>query len=496
MTATTSAPDTASAGRPGSRPGLPRSRLECRRAPAASWCSPDRGPRTRPRGRLPRTPCPARHHVARSDDARCASRASRSGAGRRPRLDDRAPGAGAKEAPGRVRVRRHPCVGGPDRACSPHNARAHRRRRRAGHPAARTSLLSCRRPRSVRCGQAPPRRGSSRARPCHASDAEWQSRTTAGRSGGRPAGHLRGGEDSRDPRPTTLPKRAPRPSAASSRRSAPTSSWTRSSRTSSTSSRSLFGTDVEALWLLNPGRHPLQLAAHHDLRAGPDRRRRPVDQRGPRHRPARDQRAALDRPRPPRDRRRTSPTIYVRQGFRTDQLRAARVPRRGARPARALPPHRRTTGRPTSSSCARRSPTRWRSRSPTPGCSTRSAPARPASARSRSCRRRLNRIQDVDGIGEAIVAEADRLIGHDTIRVYRVDHATQMCEPIAFQGEFAGHRHARRPSDLRRQGRRGPDRLGRAAQRDASGSATRRADRRGRQVGGEPRRRSRCCWSR
>ena len=51
---------------------------------------------------------------------------------------------------------------------------------------------------------------------------------------------------------------------------------------------------------------------------------------------------------------------------------------------------------------------------------------------------RLNRIQDVAGIGDAIVAEADRLIGHDTIRVYTVDQATAMCEPIAFHGEFEG----------------------------------------------------------
>jgi diguanylate cyclase (GGDEF)-like protein len=51
---------------------------------------------------------------------------------------------------------------------------------------------------------------------------------------------------------------------------------------------------------------------------------------------------------------------------------------------------------------------------------------------------RLNRIQDVEGIGEAIVAGMDRLIRHDTIRVYRVDHATSTCEPIAFQGEFVG----------------------------------------------------------
>ncbi len=51
---------------------------------------------------------------------------------------------------------------------------------------------------------------------------------------------------------------------------------------------------------------------------------------------------------------------------------------------------------------------------------------------------RLNRIQEVEGIGEAIVAEVDRLISHDTIRVYRVDHVSQTCEPIAFKGEFMG----------------------------------------------------------
>ncbi len=51
---------------------------------------------------------------------------------------------------------------------------------------------------------------------------------------------------------------------------------------------------------------------------------------------------------------------------------------------------------------------------------------------------RLNRIQGVDAIGEAIVAEADKLIAHDTIRVYRVDTTRGMCEPIAFQGEFLG----------------------------------------------------------
>jgi diguanylate cyclase (GGDEF)-like protein len=51
---------------------------------------------------------------------------------------------------------------------------------------------------------------------------------------------------------------------------------------------------------------------------------------------------------------------------------------------------------------------------------------------------RLNRIQDTEGIGEAIVAGMDRLIRHDTIRVYRVDDVAGVCEPIAFQGEFMG----------------------------------------------------------
>jgi diguanylate cyclase (GGDEF)-like protein len=51
---------------------------------------------------------------------------------------------------------------------------------------------------------------------------------------------------------------------------------------------------------------------------------------------------------------------------------------------------------------------------------------------------RLNRIQDVEKIGDAIVAEADRLICHDTIRVYSVDPVTGMCEPIAYHGQVSG----------------------------------------------------------
>ena len=51
---------------------------------------------------------------------------------------------------------------------------------------------------------------------------------------------------------------------------------------------------------------------------------------------------------------------------------------------------------------------------------------------------RLNRLQDVEGIAQAIVSGARSLIAHDTIRVYRVDHDSGMCEPIGFQGTFMG----------------------------------------------------------
>jgi diguanylate cyclase (GGDEF)-like protein len=51
---------------------------------------------------------------------------------------------------------------------------------------------------------------------------------------------------------------------------------------------------------------------------------------------------------------------------------------------------------------------------------------------------RLSQLRDVRDIAGAIVAEAQRLIEHDTIRVYLVDHGTGICEPIAFQGSFLG----------------------------------------------------------
>ena len=51
---------------------------------------------------------------------------------------------------------------------------------------------------------------------------------------------------------------------------------------------------------------------------------------------------------------------------------------------------------------------------------------------------RLSGLVDQEAIAWAIVAEAKRLIEHDTIRVYRIDHGTGMCEPIAFEGTFLG----------------------------------------------------------
>ena len=51
---------------------------------------------------------------------------------------------------------------------------------------------------------------------------------------------------------------------------------------------------------------------------------------------------------------------------------------------------------------------------------------------------RLNRIRDLDEIAAVIVEGTERLIVNDTIRVYRVDRATMMCEPIAFNGTFGG----------------------------------------------------------
>jgi diguanylate cyclase (GGDEF)-like protein/PAS domain S-box-containing protein len=50
----------------------------------------------------------------------------------------------------------------------------------------------------------------------------------------------------------------------------------------------------------------------------------------------------------------------------------------------------------------------------------------------------LNRIHDVDEIGRAIVAQVGGLYDSDSARVYTVDPAKRMCEPLAFGGTFLG----------------------------------------------------------
>jgi diguanylate cyclase (GGDEF)-like protein/excisionase family DNA binding protein len=52
---------------------------------------------------------------------------------------------------------------------------------------------------------------------------------------------------------------------------------------------------------------------------------------------------------------------------------------------------------------------------------------------------RLNRIRDLNELAAVIVEGTERLIELDTIRVYRVDRSTMMCEPIAFKGMFGGN---------------------------------------------------------
>jgi len=49
---------------------------------------------------------------------------------------------------------------------------------------------------------------------------------------------------------------------------------------------------------------------------------------------------------------------------------------------------------------------------------------------------RLNRLTDVRSIGEAIVAEASTLADYHDIRIYQVDRARGVCEPIAFTREM------------------------------------------------------------
>ncbi len=51
---------------------------------------------------------------------------------------------------------------------------------------------------------------------------------------------------------------------------------------------------------------------------------------------------------------------------------------------------------------------------------------------------RLNRTRGLAEIADLIIEGTERLIAHDSIRVYRVDHETGWCEPIACRGSFGG----------------------------------------------------------
>ena len=51
---------------------------------------------------------------------------------------------------------------------------------------------------------------------------------------------------------------------------------------------------------------------------------------------------------------------------------------------------------------------------------------------------RLNRTRGLAEIAGLIVEGVERMIPCEAIRVYRIDHETAMCEPIAFRGVFLG----------------------------------------------------------
>ena len=189
-------------------------------------------------------------------------------------------------------------------------------------------------------------------------------------------------------------------------------------------SMTLFSVARVGLWLYDEARQRPVHARRPPRRAGRGHRLGRVA-RGRREHGGPRGDSSEERGRPARCGRRQDPCPPRRlraERHRERLLRPDRLPRRAARPARPLPRRRSATGRPTSWTSPAASPTRWRRRSATPACTTRSARSRPACGRSRTSRVRLNRIRDLDEIATAIVEGTERLIGHDTIRVYRVDH--------------------------------------------------------------------------
>jgi diguanylate cyclase (GGDEF)-like protein len=202
------------------------------------------------------------------------------------------------------------------------------------------------------------------------------------------------------------------------------------------SSRTLFRSDAAALWLVTPGHHPLRLAAHHDLdpdlvaaiegatRDEPVPGIRAVDER---RTIVVDRIEAVPRLAEPSARAGFRTAIFIPLMFRDEALGLLdlyhRVPYAWTPDELGL-----VSTFSNQMSIAVANARLFNS-------------ALEGAARLRAIQElsaRLNRIQEIEGIGEAIVGEADKLIRHDTIRVYRVDHVTQTCEPIAFEGEFIG----------------------------------------------------------
>ena len=202
------------------------------------------------------------------------------------------------------------------------------------------------------------------------------------------------------------------------------------------SSLELFGANVAGLWLLHPGKHPFQLVAHRDLDpeliaavAAVTDKDQVVGNRAVRERRP----IVVDDPS-------TAPRfsdIYARLGVQRINF-VPLIFRDEPVGLLVLYHHAPYNWTPDELDLC----TTFASQMATAVANARLfRTVREGAARLRAIQElssRLNRIQDVEGIGEAIVAGADRLIAHDTIRVYRVDHGTQLCEPIAFHGEFAG----------------------------------------------------------
>ena len=244
----------------------------------------------------------------------------------------------------------------------------------------------------------------------------------------------------RGPRATSAPARSADPTArpgptrcaGSRRRSAAGATSPDCSRTSSTRPSALFGVDRAGLWLYDP-----------------QRRRRPLTPRRPPRPVGRDHRGDRAPCRPtrrrpgwtPSDAGRsaswTAPCARPRRALRgrlsRDRrpqrlLRAPRLRRRAARPARALPPRGVYAWTPDERALARA----FGDQMATAIGSARLADSAPHARRPPDLDRRARRpAQPAAGRPRPSPGPSSprrkRLIDHDTIRVYRVDHDDRAC---------------------------------------------------------------------